>query len=825
MEWAGTLRWVTGGAWRLRPGRIGRDPDPVASREVSTARSARPHVRRRTAAGSVALILLGLAVSLVHGQVFEGHIQLPDSLSLITGISTLTISPDGRFAYISASEGSDVTVIDVAAARKVARLHFGFYWARPVPIRSTNRMFVVRQDSLTVLDCRDNSIVRTTRVGSGWIDLCENLNGVKVYALDQNRDTLYVLDALTGGRHGARAVNHAPMLFNQPRNELYVIGDVPDSISVFDGAGDTLVRRFYLAGAGEPAVLLPRLNKLYVASGDSLIALDCATGARVGAIRRRSTLAPLVNPKSNRLYWATDDHYRSVWMYDCNGDTLLKRAHLRDSLEADDIALGCIDTLQEKLYLLVCEPGIINRLAVLDASNLGIRSTVEVTNGPTLACYDGPARMVLCTGSGGALVGVDVVTDAEAMRVSLVAGASFLCYNPVYDKLYAFYGDNLGLATIIDCRTSRTTGIIWLGSGPHSAAADAVSGKVYCTFGGEDSIAVIDGAADTVLYKRWCVPAGGAACVSTPVGRKVYAATGTGGGRLFVFDAERDSLTSIVPAPPSPSWVLHGSPNNLVYSIQYLAGVHAVDVTADTVVAYRPAVPGGEFHDLVFAANVNKLFLGGNGDSVFVLDGVSLDVIRKIGHARTVDGTCLAYSPAELKLIGSVWSCDSVFIADAQSDSVVKTLHVGARPLWIQVDWRGRYAYVARATDAVSVIDLTRDSVVTEFESVAVGWPECSPASRRVYFGSSGRVSVFGDSTTAIGETSFLSRRGRVAGPAVPRLGGTLTLEGKTRVIDATGRQRAVLEPGERRLDGLPAGVYFLRSVAGGAPRRLLLVR
>jgi DNA-binding beta-propeller fold protein YncE len=435
--------------------------------------------------------------------------------------------------------------------------------------------------------------------------------------------------------------------------------------------------------------------------------------------------------------------------------------------------------------------------------------------------------MTLCTGQGGTLIGVNSTTNSLALRVPVSIWAAFMVHSPRYDKLYAFCDDNLGSVTVVDCASGRVLAHIWLGRAPRWAAADPVTGKVYCTLYREDSIAVIDGAGDSLLYRRWSDERpNGVACARTATGSKVYVTVQHGANHLPVYDTRNDSLVRFVAVPDVPQHLLNGERNGVVYCSRFGAGMAAIDVALDSVVAYNATVPGaGLVSSLLFAQDLNKLYCAGGDDTIHVLDGKTLVTVHRLGHSRTTGGAGIAYSAWERKLYCALWNWSEVLVANALSDSVIDTLATGQDPELLQTATSGRILYLRNDLSRITAVDITGDTTLVHFQLPAQPVSSaCSPTSRRVYYGSYS-LAVFVDTATGLAEELSSASAGTPLGrTSVARGNAVLDVTEETDVFDASGRRRVVLPIGENRLVSLPAGVYYLRSRRGGASRRLVLI-
>lgn len=115
------------------------------------------------------------------------------------GLHSVAFTTDGRFAYISNSEGESVTALDARALRKLAEINVG---QTPGPIAYSsagNKVYVatVNGGRIAVIDPAKQAVVAQVPVGQGVVALRFEPQGRYAFAVNQKESKLTVIDAAT----------------------------------------------------------------------------------------------------------------------------------------------------------------------------------------------------------------------------------------------------------------------------------------------------------------------------------------------------------------------------------------------------------------------------------------------------------------------------------------------------------------------------------------------------------------------------------------------------------------------------------------------------
>jgi YVTN family beta-propeller protein len=128
------------------------------------------------------------------------------------GLHSVAFTTDGRFAYVSNSDGESVTAIDARTLRKLADINVG---QTPGPIAYSsagNKVYVatVNGGGVAVIDPAKQAVVANVPVGQGVVALRFEPQGRYAFAVNQKESKLTIIDAATNRAVGSASVVASP---------------------------------------------------------------------------------------------------------------------------------------------------------------------------------------------------------------------------------------------------------------------------------------------------------------------------------------------------------------------------------------------------------------------------------------------------------------------------------------------------------------------------------------------------------------------------------------------------------------------------------------
>jgi YVTN family beta-propeller protein len=128
------------------------------------------------------------------------------------GLHSVAFTADGRFAYVSNSDGETVTAVDARTLRKIADINVG---KTPGPIaysKASGKVYAaaVNGGQVSVIDPARQRVVATVAVGPGVVSLRFEPRGRHAFAVNQKDGKVIVIDAATDRAVATAAVVPSP---------------------------------------------------------------------------------------------------------------------------------------------------------------------------------------------------------------------------------------------------------------------------------------------------------------------------------------------------------------------------------------------------------------------------------------------------------------------------------------------------------------------------------------------------------------------------------------------------------------------------------------
>jgi len=329
------------------------------------------------------------------------------------------------------------------------------------------------------------------------------------------------------------------LTYNSTNNKVYCANFYGRSVTVIDGATNTVVATIPLLNAGHPWELLynPISNKIYCANyySDSLNVIDCATDSVSAIVLNDFTGALAYNNIDNKVYAA---------IYDDNAIAVIDGA-IDSVIAIIDLGYGWVWTLaynqiNNKIYCgSTATPPVVT---VIDAGVDTVITTIplEIYGHPRALIHNPTNNKVYCADyTWGTVPVIDGEGDSIITIVGLGSGGVAFAYNTINNKVYCA-GMNHAIVGVIDGVTDSIITIIHTGISPLALVYNYMNNKIYNACASEDFVAVIDGESDSVITTI-SVGDGPRALAWNPIQNRTYVAN--------YFDASvsvlRDSMTGI----------------------------------------------------------------------------------------------------------------------------------------------------------------------------------------------------------------------------------------------------------------------------------------
>ena len=335
----------------------------------------------------------------------------------------------------------------------------------PMPIAAvansvTNKIYVsnyIANGQVTMIDGATNSTTAIP-VGSYPYGIDVNMVTNKVYVANSGSNTVTVIDGATNSTATIPVgINPTCVAVNPVTNKVYVVNcSINGTITVIDGATDTVTGNIFVGSDPGPAIAIDAANNTIYAIADSIFSgnadsptvcrIDGTTGDILEALSNRVPEALAVDPVLGNLYvidkWGDDVVFisppeHSQIVYDAGvvvGGTVAVnsvtgKAYFTDTgdvleLDGKTLAVSVLPVPADRLG----NPSLLYGIAVDPVANMVYAATIRNL---------------------GSLTAIDGVTG-QATTCAVGTLPSVVVVNPVTHKVYVLNNDAVGSVSILD---------------------------------------------------------------------------------------------------------------------------------------------------------------------------------------------------------------------------------------------------------------------------------------------------------------------------------------------------------------------------------------
>lgn len=244
--------------------------------------------------------------------------------------------------------------------------------------------------------------------------------------------------------------------------------------------------------------------------------------------------------------------------------------------------------VNNRVYVLGHNPDVVT---VVDCATYDIDTTIAFPVDPYGVCYDSTDnRVYVATRADSTVRAIDCATNAVVATIKVGPAPNKLCWNSRENKVYTATSEGLdSTVTIIDCATNTVATSLKPARYPHQVGYDPLRSRVYVTFGYTNLVAVIDGAADSVVA---AVPTTGRAEGVIAVPQHGYVFVAVSNDTVLVLDGLTGSVVARVGVGRGPEELIYNSTDDRVYAADYRGATVSI-LRASGGVAETPHRPSG----------------------------------------------------------------------------------------------------------------------------------------------------------------------------------------------------------------------------------------
>jgi DNA-binding beta-propeller fold protein YncE len=797
-----------------------------------------------------ALALVTLLASPAYSQYVETSIKLPDTLGPLGGPYHLAWdeNPAHPRLYIGGeSDSGGVIVAEAITCKRLARVRTGpvkaLYFVPPA-----RKLYVagLNIDSVLVVDCATNQVTSAINAAGVVPVMQYNVRNDRLYC---GGDSITVIDCDEDSVVHTIAVAASSFAYDSATNKLYAGSNGP--LAVVDCASDSVVAFLSEVSAATALCLNPTARKVYATTIHTLFAIRVAGDSIVAQVAFDS-LKPLLacDPVRNRVYCT---YHRNDWGHwssiDCSADTVLLSC-----LTSYPLTFLACNSSRDMLYVFLrtaCD-----EVVMYNATTGEFLSSILLDGVPRGGGWSQTLGRLYCLpnsdGTGYSLCllsSIDGAGDSIAGVVPLTVRAEHIALDTAHNRLYFSYGSTAcGCVGTIDCAQNVVTSYVYGGASPYEICYNPNNNRLYWRSGGR-SMTVYDCSTDTKVRTLSASGDVGGMRVHPGLNKLyVFSYVNGVGSAIDVVDCDADSVTGVIATDCEYFTELLLVPEDNTLWCLGPWSVAVIDCLGDSIVAVAPDT-FGTLSDACACPEARRIYVGesecawsvnmdkpGEVDALHArMPGFSDMRFLNIPGAHKVYWTA-NYSPTSARL----------FVIDTKTSTLVDSLWLNRNVSDMCLDHTGRYVYcVPRSSfdTTATVLDAWGDSVVSRFmlPPMIVAEKDALAANRatnRIYvtqhdeYTHGNEIPVIRDSiVVGLVEQGAATISVRSGEPTLLRRGTPLQVSTDAELWDATGRRAAVLKSGPNDISLLAPGVYFIRQGLGtrgeglGKTRKVVVTR
>jgi YVTN family beta-propeller protein len=607
---------------------------------------------------------------------------------------------------------------------------------------------------------------------------------------------LWARAALPQNVTGTIGVGNSPaaIAVNPVTSTIYVVNSAGNSVSVINGATNTLTTTVTTGTTPVALAVNPLTNMVYVANnGSNNITVIDGTNNTASTITNPNGIAPVavaLNPVTNIVYVANGGSNNLTVINGANNTVVATVGG------GSNPTAVVVNPATDMVYVANRSS---NNVTVVNGSNNTVAATVGTGTNPVCLAVDTATDMVYAANSGSNnLTVINGASNTVAATVNTGTSPVAVTVNPVTDNIYVANNGSSSVS-VINGVNNTVTATVTAGNSPIAVAADPTTNQIYVVNNASNNLTVIDGASNatvTVADPNAIAPA---AVAVNPVTNTVYAAN-NGSDNVSVINADSNVVTTTLTTSTNPVAVGLNTVTNRVYVVNSASStVSVIDGTTDTVVA---TVNTGT-NPVAVAVNpaTNMLYVANKGsNTVTVIDGTNNSVAATVGTGATPIAVAVDTVTNTVYVANN--GSGSVTVINGANNSVATTVGVGTTPVAVAVNPATGQVYVANnGSDNITVFDPVISSNVTVTD-LAASHPIAlvvDSVTNKIYVANaySDNVTVIdGTTTLVVGTINVGDTPSALAlDPITNRIYVTNSGNGAVSVIDGTGLTVIALVP------------------------------
>jgi YVTN family beta-propeller protein len=229
------------------------------------------------------------------------------TLSTTSAATAQGTSNTAKYAYITNSGATTVSVIDTATNKVTATVNVG---SNPYGVAVNpkgTKVYVASDvnDAVSVIDTATNKVTAKVKVGSNPWGIAVNPDGTKVYVANEGSGTVSVIDTASNKVTATIKVGNYPygVAVNSAGTKVYVANNLDNTVSVINAATNKVTATIKVGDLPTGVAVNPAGTKVYVTNEHDVSVIDTATNKVTATVPvGKYPWGVAINPAGTKAY-------------------------------------------------------------------------------------------------------------------------------------------------------------------------------------------------------------------------------------------------------------------------------------------------------------------------------------------------------------------------------------------------------------------------------------------------------------------------------------------------------------------------------------------
>ncbi len=229
------------------------------------------------------------------------------TLSTTSATTTQSNSNTAKYAYITNSGTTTVSVIDTAKNKVTATVNVG---SNPYGVAVNpkgTKVYVASDvnDAVSVIDTATNKVTAKVKVGSNPWGVAVNPEGTKMYVANEGSGTVSVIDTASNKVTATIKVGNYPygIAVNPVGTKVYVVNNLDNTVSVINAATNKVTATIKVGDLPTGVAVNPAGTKVYVTNEHDVSVIDTATNKVTATVPvGKYPWGVAINPAGTKVY-------------------------------------------------------------------------------------------------------------------------------------------------------------------------------------------------------------------------------------------------------------------------------------------------------------------------------------------------------------------------------------------------------------------------------------------------------------------------------------------------------------------------------------------